>query len=129
VPELWDPNWQIESTFFVQALTPTPGRKKSVHCACKFEPLRSGLLRTRKKYQISQDIRIRTLFSDSHYSSSNCSRLACKVPGAVRICMGDVSTRVHTNYVHQKSRPTIRPLVGHISPVAAQLRLLCRHPD
>jgi hypothetical protein len=52
---------------------------KLIHFACYFGALKSGILRIRKKFQIPENLRSITFFSDPRYSPSKCSELACTV--------------------------------------------------
>jgi hypothetical protein len=58
---------QSKSTFFIQVLTQilkAPGQKKSIHFACRFRALGSGILQIQKKFQIPEDLRILALFQN-----------------------------------------------------------------
>ncbi len=58
---------------------PHSGRKKSIHFACQFEALGSGISRIQKQFQNPEALSFLELFLDSRYSTSNCLKLARKV--------------------------------------------------
>ncbi len=55
------------------------GQKMLRHFACRFGALRSGILQIWKMCQNQKILRNLKLFSDLQYSTSKCSKLACKV--------------------------------------------------
>ncbi len=64
---------------YVSHTDPHSGRKKSIHFACQFETLGSGISQIWKQFQNPKSLRILELFSDLRYSTSKCLKLACKV--------------------------------------------------
>ncbi len=64
---------------YVSHTDPHSSRKKSIHFACQFEALGSEILQIRKQFQNPKSLRILELFSDLHYSTSKCLKLARKV--------------------------------------------------
>jgi hypothetical protein len=92
---------QSESTFSDQHYTDPHSARlgKLSNFACCFGALKSGILQIWKKFQILENLRSMTLFSDPRNSTSKCFKLACKVNWYFRL--GD--TQILTAPGRQKS--------------------------
>ncbi len=92
-----DPNWHAKWIDLfrpgaVRICGQVPGRKRSIHFACRFGALISRISKIWKKCHNPEILRNLAHFSDLPYSTFRCSQLACKVnqllpAGWVRICV------------------------------------------